>query len=66
MFRETKSCYSVMILTTEQSYYKPETKLARLITHQVTDIINKITFPVIAEPKTIRRTSPVSQEERFQ
>ena len=66
MFRETKSCYSVMILTTEQSYYKPVTKLTRLITHQVTDIINKITVPIIAEPKTIRRTSPVSQEEPFQ
>ena len=65
MFHLTQNCYLVTILTTEQSYCKPVTSLARLISHQITVDITKLTASILAETKKTQKT-PMASRKEFQ
>ena len=68
MFHQTQNCYLAVILTTEYSSCKPVTRLARLISHQITVDITGLTVPILAETKITQtqKTSRSSREESLQ
>ena len=50
----------------DQCYCKPVAKLVRLISHQITVDITKLTVPTLTETKKIQKTSRASRKELFQ